>query len=999
MPSFNPLDFFCCRKSRWRGSGSPAPATQDTTALQPVPSLNPRLEEQQEEPEPTCQNTPMGLSDMVWAVPEYQSSFESDSVTNQHIESDSDSFISDRDLPRSTKPGTAFGAVRKKLIRSISHNNSSDQPSRISVGNSEEEVARRAELRRIMRLRIRDQLESDEAEDQLESKPTVSILRVASSADSSPPVSGPRDAIEFGVNNSSSSNGQPARLDQERRDYGPPEDFGGPRKGSNALERASSEQLDVVGRNDDSSEDAAIQRPSPIHPSTRISLADDLGLSSSQKSFQLSNSSGRLHRILGPDSSFNNRQASSGDGQSALGVWLIAQGLRSRDNSAIFFDEDEDAQTRNANGKAAYSSPVVGTQATPETRDCHQQGSAFINPPRKLDPQCQLESSIQNDFDDNLAFSGEIPWGSTVRALLNSFTDNTSSSDPSKSPPSPVRSKNNLYKLDLKDLESMELSPFRWRSRDFPRDKGDLNSQNHRLTHIGATHSKTRSHGVISNVQSEADAASMVQSESASFVQREAELRTIKRRFSEALTQKNPEKTVFTRFREDFSHSGARSPVKKPSTSNICLAIPTSHFRAKSEGSLYWHGKDHRDAPRAQKFLLVPAERTKVHEKGTSDKSTRRSNMSIRPYMSRLPTEEYRKPSLERQESATDLWQRAVRLEAESRHSSSFLNTPNHDQRSLSSNRSLKRTGAARNSNNSICDVRREISQLTPSTNERSSLNNSKWLIERWVSQMRPRSNHPTESATSVGLVRPRDFAVKHVTSEGQIRWATDTGSGRDDQHAHTLPRSLSTRFGGLVKSKMNRMMPSKALRHRVSQVFISRSVTSSPPHMEYPEMGIRPTESGYTEIQAMGREINYMKGRAHLQTPERDLSKPHSSRSLGDRVVALMHDAIGQRHSKHDEPLQSVDIPMVPFTPSLARQSIAATTTDFFVTPKSHLSDDGESDEEKNEGEGSSATRERETCQVILHSDRTLPKPLFAASITKFDNRTHSSPENKTPG
>ncbi|KAF5243862.1 hypothetical protein FAUST_2628 [Fusarium austroamericanum] len=832
MPSFNPLDFFCCRKSRWRGSGSSAPATQDTTPLQPVPSLLPRLEEQQEEPGPTCQNTLMGLSDMVWVVPEDQSSFESDSVTNQHIDSDSDSFISDRDLPRSTKPGTPFGAVRKKIIRSISHNNSSDQPSRISVGNSEEEVARRAELRRIMRLRIRDQLESDEAEDQLESKPTISIRRVASSADSSPPVSGPRDAIEFGVNNSSSSNGQPARLDQERRDHGPPEDLGGPQKSSNAPERASSEQPDVEGRNDDSSEDAVIQRPSPIHPSAHISMADDLGLSPSQKSFQLSNRSGRLDRILGPDSSFNNRQASSGDGQSALGVWLIAQGLRSRDNSDIFFDEDEDAQTRNVNGKAAYSSPVVGreksllasgTQATPETRDCHQQGSAFVNPPRKLDPQCQLEPSIQKDFDDNLAFSGEIPWGST-----------------------------------------------------------------------------TRSHGVISNVQSEADAASMAQSESASFVQREAELRTIKRRFSEALTQKNPEKTVFTRFREDFSHSGARSPVKKPSTSNVCLTIPTSHFRAKSEGSIYRH-------------------------------------------------------------------------------------------------------------------------------DERSSPNSSKWLIERWVSQMRPRSTHPTESVTSVGLVgpprswskfpsfnreernrnitsrdevRPRDFAVKHVTSEGQIRWATDTGSGRDDQQAHTLPRSLSTRFGGLVKSKMNRMMPSKTLRHRMSQVFISRSVTSSPPHMEYPEMGIRPTESGYTEIQAMGREINYMKGRAHLQTPERDLSKPHSSRSLGDRVVALMHEAIGQRHPKHDEPLQLVDIPMVPFTPSLARQSIAATTTDFFVTPKSHLSDDGESDEEKNGGEGGSAkAREREACQVILGSDRTLSNPLFTASIAQFDNRTHSSPENRTPG
>ncbi|GKU14834.1 hypothetical protein FLAG1_02311 [Fusarium langsethiae] len=915
MPSLNPLTFFCCRKSRWQGSGSPAPATQDTTALQPVPALNLPLDEQQEEPEPKRQNTVMGLSDMAWAVPEYQSSFESDSVPNQHIDSDSNSFNSDRDLPCSTKPGTAFGAVRNRFIRSISHNTSSDQPSRVSVSNSEEEVARRAELRRIMRLRIQDQLESDEAEDQSENKPAISIRRVASSADSALPVSGPGDAIEFGVNNSSSNNGQPARLDQESGDHGINQDLGDYYKIATVSERASSEKHDVAGRNDHSGENAVIQRPLPIHLSAHISLTEDTGLSPSQKSFQLSNGSGRLDRILGPENSFDNHQASSGDGQSALGVWLIAQGLRSRDSSTLFFDEEEhDAQTRNLNENATYSSAA-----------------------------CQFKPDIPKDFHENSASSGELPWGPTVRALLDSFADNTSSSDPSKSPPSPVQSRNNIYKLDLKDLESMELSPFR---------------------------------------------SSIAQSESTSFVQREAELRTIKRRFSEALTRKSPEKTVPTRVCEDFYHSDDRSPAKKLST-NIRLEIPASRFRTKSEGSLYPHGENHRGVPRAQKFLLVPSERTNVHEKEASDRSKRRSNMS------RLPTEEYIKPSLDRQESATDLWQRAVRLEAESRQNTSFLNTPNHDQRSLSSNRSLKRRGTARNSNNSIYDARREISQLTPSTDERNSPNNSKWLIERWVSQMRPRSALPTESITSVGLVgpprswskfpsfnreernrnitprdkvQPRDFAVKHVTSEGQIRWATDTGPGRDNQRAHTLPRSLSTRFGGLVKSKMSRMMPSKALRHRVSQAFIARSVTSSPPHMQYPEMGIRPSESGYTEIQAMGREINYMKGRAHLQTLEKDLSKPHSSRSLGDKVVALMHEAIGQRHPKHDEPLQSVDIPMVPVTPSLFRQSIAATTTDVFVTPKSRLSDDDESHKGKGEaGAGSTKVREQDTCPMIL--------------------------------
>jgi hypothetical protein len=161
---------------------------------------------------------------------------------------------------------------------------------------------------------------------------------------------------------------------------------------------------------------------------------------------------------------------------------------------------------------------------------------------------------------------------------------------------------------------------------------------------------------------------------------------------------------------------------------------------------------------------------------------------------------------------------------------------------------------------------------------------------------------------------------------------------------------------------------------------------------MEYPEMGIRPSESGYTEIQALGREINYMKGQTHLQPFEKDLSKPHSSRSLGDRVVALMHEAIGQRHPKHDEPLQSADIPMVPVTPSLVRQSIAATTTDVFVTPKSHLSNDGESDEERGKAEAASTKmREQETYPMMIDDDRT------AALIVKVDDGTRSTTDDMT--
>jgi hypothetical protein len=481
-------------------------------------------------------------------------------------------------------------------------------------------------------------------------------------------------------------------------------------------------------------------------------------------------------------------------------------------------------------------------------------------------------------------------------------------------------------------------------------------------------------------VQVPQDTTSLAQSESASFLQREAELGSIRRRFSEALALRKPEKIVVTRFREEFSESSLSPAAQKSFRSKIQLAIP-SHLRAKSEGIDLRHQEGTSGLPKGQNYLLVPVERLGGHEREASDRLKGRSNLSIRPHMSRLPTEEYQKPILERRESATDLWQRAIRLEAEGRHSSSIhLSTPRPDQRSQASNRSLNEIGAARNSASSVLDTRREVSQLTPTTDELSSPGNSKWLIERWVATMRPRigesagdmrsarltgppkswSRFPShnreernKNATDRDRVHPRDFAVKHMTSEGQIRWATDVPIGEAKQRARTLPQTFSTKFGDLAKSKMGRVISSKGIRHRVSQDHFTRHAALSSARMEYPEMGIRPSESGYTELQALGREISNMKGEPYRQIPERELSKPQSSRSLGDRVVALMHEAIGQRHSKYDDATEVAECTTVPLTPSVVRESIAA--TDVFVTPRSRFSNDAMDGEAKNGTEADS--------------------------------------------
>ncbi|KAF4967518.1 hypothetical protein FSARC_4903 [Fusarium sarcochroum] len=1055
MPSSNPMTLLLCCKFRWRPSDTSTPATQDV-ALQPIPALDlPAEQQQQQEPEPSHQHSVIGLSDTAWAIPKDNSSLESGSAIHQPVNDDSDTGHDQSQAAR--KSNTAFGVVCNKLIRSIPHNANHDQPSLSSLGNSEEEISRRAELKRIMRQRIQNELESDEPDNDVENKPTHSIRCIASVVNLALPSAGPRDTIEFVVKRSSSLHAQATRIETGQLGQNVPRDLQTPQPTEEITTTPERVSPGVLDRKNELHGDADGLAPSATHLSPHLSVTEGLELAHSQKYFQLSNSANPLDRILGPDSSFNSRHASSGDSHSALGVWLIAQGLRSRDNSTLFFDDDDDddddeeeEDETEAPGDAEqtkrHTDSLDREKAAPPSQLYEPSGNREMlvsyepaivgSASEKMELKSCSHSSSRKGHQEAPIPSGEPSWGPAVTALFNSSTDNTSSDYPSKFQPSPARSQQNLYKLDPRDLDSMELSPFRWRSQASSQDQGNVDDQQFKPFSMSISQPRSISYGNIRTAQNPTqvahDAASLIQSESASFLQREAEFRTIERRFSEALTYKKPEKKLHTHFREEFARSAPQPLDRRSFRSKIRLTIP-SDFRSKSQSSDDRQNATIASVSRAQNSLLDALDKTKSHEREASDRSKRHSNLSIRPYMNRLPSEDYRKPSLERQESATDLWQRAIRLEAERRHSSSnYLSTPNANQRSPSSNRSLNGTAGAPNSASGVSDMRREVSQLTPTTDELCSPSNSKWLIERWVTQMRPKITDAAEhagsristrmvnpprswsrfpshnreernkNAAARDMVYPRDFAVKRVTSEGQIRWATDMIPNGGKQRAGTMPRSFSTKFGELVKSKMSKMIPSKRMRQGQSQLPIAEHVVSSSTRMEYPEMGIHPSGSGYTELQVLSREISNMKGENHMQTPEGGLSKPQSSQSLGDRVVALMHEATRLRHSKHDDTHQSTEYPVVPLTPSLVRESTAA--TDVFVTPKSRFSDDAADGERKNGPEAHSTKMEgHETQSTLSETDGASSQPksstLTGVRLEETTSATTLWPTDEIPG
>lgn len=473
------MTLLCCCNSHRMTPGISSSPTQDV-ALQPIPSQASPAGQGQADSKLKHQPSLIGLSDTPWAMPIHQGSYDNGSIIHHPLDDDSDS---DQDQPHAAKKGgSAFDAVRNKLIRTMSHDSSTKNPSLTSLGNSDEEIARRAELRRLMRQRIQDELQTEQPDDDMENKPTHGIRCIASIVNLGLPSAGPRDAIEFAVNKSPS-------LVRPGKDQSHGEDVPGPQ---NATDDQKKMTLDLksptegdnkVEKDGDELEEAG----SAINLASQTRRFGQVEQDHSQKSFQLSNSATRLDRILGPDNSFNSRHASSScDGHSALGVWLIAQGLRSRDNSTLHFDDDEEEEGA---ASGIHNSQVVKQPGTTETTK-KEPTSDYKNILPKGDTLPANEASAANGTLDRVETSGSLnseqckifPYpeissrrpgntssplsrerigAPTVTTTRNSVADNSSSCYPSKFQPSPVRSRQNLFSLDLKELEGMELSPFK----------------------------------------------------------------------------------------------------------------------------------------------------------------------------------------------------------------------------------------------------------------------------------------------------------------------------------------------------------------------------------------------------------------------------------------------------------------------------------------------------------------------------------------------------------
>lgn len=110
---------------------------------------------------------------------------------------------SDDDEPaRSTRNSSSgtLEAIRTRFIRRLSEKSDLRRHSQQSLGTSDEEVARRAELKRLMHKRIQEELKSEEEQDETDTNADkLGASKSDVSANVELPGGGPRDSIEFSV--------------------------------------------------------------------------------------------------------------------------------------------------------------------------------------------------------------------------------------------------------------------------------------------------------------------------------------------------------------------------------------------------------------------------------------------------------------------------------------------------------------------------------------------------------------------------------------------------------------------------------------------------------------------------------------------------------------------------------------------------------------------------------------------------------------------------------
>ncbi|KAI1411268.1 hypothetical protein F5Y13DRAFT_201486 [Hypoxylon sp. FL1857] len=1037
------MSIFCCCRSRRAIYREPDLERRDIIEL---PVHPPRVK---------LSNPPLSTSELELSPPQVVTSKAPSLLHNSIPEATVDPTIlevedSDDDEPirstRNSSTGT-LEVIKTKFIRPLSQKSDSRRHSQQSLGTSDEEIARRAELKRLMHKRIQEELQSEEEQEEAEVKANnLDGPKPGASTNVELPGGGPRDNLEFSVKDANEdglkgldlvpsedvllalpvSNSQPAISLRRSSCPGSPcrshensisEHYGtikergslpqfptSPQlapvhlpsaRGSESLcswrLSYSAEQLaSYLGPPDDSKPDRNSQHAEPSVQSEGTDKEDDghedrikrgsLNVHESVPNIEPTENAQPhescpihcqqldLHDF---DDTHTESSHDTSPGQySPLDIWLRSQELQSasvvssRRTSAMISrmlpgtpspdDRLQQSKDPSAPVQDNFDSlpensrrPHSRVSHTDSVIDSIQLPSSWSNEPR--------ESTM--GANDTPVYGVPQPVEYNLEASSSHYASSRYTTRPNSGQTAEKEPRSKLIDLigGRKAISSFSnfnrlISP----SRTTDAEKSDISSYKTAPNEASALD--------VAMYRQPAEAGSAVFSDTASFKQREEELKSIELRFGQVRRDTTP---ISSKFKEEFDEHATptrnsifaklhfpiskrtKQPAKDIQRYSATSPRPCTIALSEDATDARRHGEDFSQSKSHPETTQVEQEQTSYtpKQKITDSEPTGLGNMAIHVATISSP-----KPRAELGPSP----KLPNRLE------------DNRSQQSDISNSVLREWVNLMNDQDSHPQAEPKGEAQSPPS-QRFRTPPASWA--KWPSHTRDDRTGP---AGKEDRVISRDFAVQGG-SNVSATWSTEKPTDSPNKHITPAPRSLSAQLSKAMKGGLSKVQGGLNRNMRASSETLRRRQKPDG-RLEYPELEILPMQGGYKELQALEEQIGTMKRgsvTAESQLARLDTDNPRTP--LSARLAEEVHM---MQHVASMDPCQVdgvttptlIKAPPLPPKPVLLSPQGSSEVTDRFATPESHVSyedcvpkhmlEDEESVDDKTTAEESNATQ-----------------------------------------
>ncbi|KAI5925489.1 hypothetical protein F4810DRAFT_658868 [Camillea tinctor] len=987
---------------------------------------------------------------------------------------------SDDDAPMRHTGKSSIGtleSIKTRLIRRISHKSDAKRYSQQSLGNSDEEIARRAELKRLMRKRIQDELKSEEQDGHIRSScPDEPVY------DNCPepelPGGGPRDTLEFAVSQVETNDaGDVDNISIHAiplafpADKGPGKHLHLPRScpGSAYISRENS-VLD--GQLSMTETDSLPQLPSSPHlapvyfPATResdsihswslsynashlvsyfgpweehrhsLSSRGDKEHHQEEERSETSNSNlhqaqetsekslaretpeeripipGQIRELLPTQTSHDRVTDKSDNGSrkgiasslhdtsddrcSPLDIWLRSQDLQS--NSFI----SSRPNSSHAPDKATNSdSPAHRPLEIITPSGSHPGQSSDIDKEmldylpgawpqsRNISPSTEPDLTTETPSIESIAPRKgaskvtstpcpNFPSSESIEHEPSSkYTSSRYTTQANSLQPTPKESRLNLTEaFGGRKIVTPFLSFYRLATANVPKDTEKSSSSSYQTA---PNKEPTPDLGVVEELPPKRptiDTGSVTMSDTASFRQREAELISIEKRFGLTSLHRAPSFPVCSKFREEFDQSGNPARGRHSFFTRLRFSMPKKESISSKQQHKHFDGALHN----RHKISTHGEEHWLSFQEGVARKQPSvSSSMGYKPHIA---------------ESATGLWQRAIKSEADNRRAE--LDNGRSKLRKQSPNIHItepERQGRVEDEEANEPSVgynslsKESGHNLTPKTERRlhssqkQPENASNGVLREWVNQLDAddpviqsglsaysqtrksrklltppaswskwpsHSRHERTGPAGVDdNVNSKDFANFQVSQSPEIPHAPEKSPTAASKRSPTpLSRSLSSHFSKAMKEGWGKVAPRKdGLNRDRTPSITPLDDRKSRGYLEYPELELLPTPSGYKEVQALEQQIDTIK--RYSSAPlgsRRELSRDSTRPSLTTRLVEHAHQLQSGNESSSSPDMENLPVHSSVRTAPTQLDTLPASRTvsgaaEEFGTPQSHIS------------------------------------------------------------